>query len=287
MPWCQKRDSMGIEIDVVPHRDGQLVVDDIAARIGPRTAAVALSSVQWTNGFRCDLDEIGSLCREHGVWLIVDAIQQLGAMPLDVGQTPVDVLACGGHKWLNAPFGAGFLYIREGAMERLRPPLAGYLSLETPADGWGTYFATPSMAPVRDYRFEASARRYEIGGTANYPGTIGLAASLRLINDLGPQAISAHIMDLTDHLLEGLRSLNVDIVTPVEPKHRSGIVSFSVGNADANLALMEHLLDEGVLVSVRYTSEVGGVRVSSHFFNSIADIERLLGGIRHWLHRRG
>ena len=286
MPWCQKRDELGLAIDVVAHRDGRVLVDDIAAAIGPDTAAVVVSSVQWTNGYRCDLASLGSLCRERGVWLIVDAIQHLGAMPLDVRATPVDLLACGGHKWLNAPFGAGFLYIRREAMERLRPPTAGYLSVETPEGGWGAYFATPSIVPVRDYSFDGTARRYEVGGTANYPGAIGLTASLHLVNQLGPVAVAARIYQLTDYLIDGLRTLGVTIVTPTDPKCRSGIVTFSVGSADENIGLMEHLLDQDVLVSVRYTSGVGGVRVSCHFYNAEQDVERLLDGTAGWLRRR-
>jgi selenocysteine lyase/cysteine desulfurase len=197
-------------------------------------------------------------------------------MPLDVQETPVDILACGGHKWLNAPFGTGFLYIRRDAMPRLRPPLAGYLSLETPPGGWGHYFQTPSTTPVREYRFVEHARRYEIGGTANYPGAIGLAASLQLINDLGPARIAERIYQLTDHLIAGLQTLGVEMVTPLQREHRSGMVTFSVGSAEKNLALMERLLDHQVLVSVRYTSHVGGVRVSCHFYNLIEDVDRLL-----------
>jgi selenocysteine lyase/cysteine desulfurase len=276
VPWCQQQKAIGIEIDVVPHRHGMIRVEDIAERITAKTKVVAISSVQWTNGFRCDLNTLSALCRDRGVWLVVDAIQHLGAMPLDVQETPVDILACGGHKWLNAPFGTGFLYIRRDAMPRLRPPLAGYLSLETPPGGWGHYFQTPSTTPVREYRFVEHARRYEIGGTANYPGAIGLAASLQLINDLGPARIAERIYQLTDHLIAGLQTLGVEMVTPLQREHRSGMVTFSVGSAEKNLALMERLLDHQVLVSVRYTSHVGGVRVSCHFYNLIEDVDRLL-----------
>jgi selenocysteine lyase/cysteine desulfurase len=197
-------------------------------------------------------------------------------MPIDVQETPIDMLACGGHKWLNAPFGTGFLYIRRDVMPKLRPPLAGYLSLETPSGGWGHYFQTPSISPVRDYHFVDQARRYEVGGTANYPGAIGLAASLQLINELGPARIAERIYQLTDHLIAGLQTLGVEIVTPVAREHRSGIVTFSVGSVEKNLTLMEYLLDHQVLVSVRYTARIGGVRVSCHFYNSLEDIDRLL-----------
>lgn len=276
VPWCQKREEAGIEIDVVPHRNGEVRIEDIADRIGARTRVVSISSVQWSNGYRSDLGALGALCRDRGVWLVVDAIQQLGAVPIDVKETPVDMLACGGHKWLNSPFGAGFLYVRRDLVEEMRPPVAGYLSLEEPEGGWGNYFQTPSIKPVRDYRFVREARRYEVGGTSNYPGAIGLAASVRMINELGASRIRDRIYDLTDRLIAGLQEIGVEIVTPLDRKNRSGIVTFSVGEARDNLALMERLLERQVLVSVRYTSHIGGVRVSCHFYNSFEDIDRLL-----------
>ena len=98
---------MGLEIDVVRNNRGAIRIEDVAAWITPRTKAVVISSVQWSNGFRLDLDSLSALCRDRRVWLVIDAVQQLGAFPIDVRETPVDILACGGHKWLNAPFGVG------------------------------------------------------------------------------------------------------------------------------------------------------------------------------------
>src|SRR5581483_8406051 len=98
IPWVEKKKD-GIEIDVVPNRNGEVRVEDFAERITPRTRVIAISSVQWSNGFRCDLAGFSKLCRERNIWFVVDAIQQLGAVPIDVRETPVDFLACGGHKW--------------------------------------------------------------------------------------------------------------------------------------------------------------------------------------------
>ena len=279
IPWCQRKAAEGVEIDLVPNHNGRILTEEIAAQVQPRTRVLAISSVQWSNGFRCDLEAVCALCRQHGIWLVVDAIQHLGAIPLDVRKAPVDILACGGHKWLNSPFGTGILYIRRDARDRLRPPIAGYMSLEPPAGGWQNYFQTASITPLSDYRFVREARRFEIGGTSNYPGAIALAASLRLINNLGTAAIWEHIRGLTDRLIDGLRNLGVKVVTPAEEGCRSGIVTFSVGSVDHNVALMQRLLDRKILVSVRYTSFVGGVRVSCHFFNSQADIEMLLAAV--------
>src|SRR4029077_13333881 len=126
------------------------------------------------------------------------------------------------------------------------------------------------------YQFVTGARRYENGGTANYPGAVGLAASLKLMDQVGHENIAAHIYSLTDQLLAGLGNLPVSIVTPRARERRSGIITFSVGSSEENITLMNRLLEEKILVSVRYTSNVGGVRVSCHFYNSQEDIETLL-----------
>ncbi|PYX93602.1 MAG: aminotransferase, partial [Acidobacteria bacterium] len=284
VPWVQKTARKeGIEIDVVANRNGEVRVEDFAERLTPRTRVVAVSTVQWTNGYRLDLAALSRLCHERGVWLVVDAIQQLGAIPLDVRETPVDILACGGHKWLNAPFGCGFLYINCHVLPELRPPLAGYLCIEDPPGGWGEYFQTPSTTPVKEYTFAKSARRFETGGTSNYPGAVGLAASLKLIHELGPDRIAKHIYQLTDQLLAGLDELPVEVVTPRAPENRSGIVTFSVGSAEENVKLMHRLQEKKILVSVRYTSHVGGIRVSCHFYNSAEDIENLLAELKRLL----
>jgi cysteine desulfurase/selenocysteine lyase len=279
IPWVQKCHTLGIEIDVAAHHDGQVRIEDIASKIVPETKVIAVSSVQWTNGFRVDLKSLSALCRERDIWLVVDAIQQLGAMPIDVRATPVDFLICGGHKWLNSPFGTGFMYINGHSVERLNRPTAGYLSVEPPDGGWGNYFQDPSTSPVREYRFVSGARRFELGGTANYPGAIGLAASLRLINELGPAQIAEHIEGLTDHLIRRLRTLGFEVLTPAAPEQRAGIVTFSAGDQEENVKLMERLLSRKILVSVRYTSGVGGIRVSCHFYNSEQDIDALLDSL--------
>jgi cysteine desulfurase/selenocysteine lyase len=186
LPWKQLAVTKGIFLDIAPHRDGRVGIQDIAAALRPRTRAVIISAVQWNNGFRCDLAELSELCRERGVWPVVDAIQQLGAVPIRVHQTPVDFLARGGHKWLNSPFGAGLLYIRRESMPRMRPPRSGYLALADPPGGWGNYFQTPAISPLDEHSIATGARRYETGGTSNYPGAIALGASLSLLNEAGP-----------------------------------------------------------------------------------------------------
>jgi selenocysteine lyase/cysteine desulfurase len=276
VPWVQKRDEIGITIDTVPNRDGRILIEDIEAALTPKTRVVTISSVQWSNGFRCDLEALSRLCRERGVFLVVDAVQQIGAIPLDVQKTPIDAIACGGHKWLMAPFGCGFLYLNEHFRAKLKPPLAGYLSVSDPEGGWGRYFETPSIVPVRDYDFVDGARRFETGGTANYPGAIGLAESVGLINQIGIENVGHHVMSLTTYLIDALHHQQFRVVTPEAREHRSGIVTFTLDRPEDNLALIDFLHSQKVLVSVRYTSHVGGVRVSCHLFNNTNDLDRLV-----------
>src|SRR5262249_34682814 len=111
VPWIGRQPLEKFNIQIVRHRHGRLEGDDFARAMDSHTRLILVSSVQWNNGFRADLAALGQLAQERGVLLAVDAIQQLGAIPLDVGRTPVDIVVTGGHKWLNAPVGRGFLYV--------------------------------------------------------------------------------------------------------------------------------------------------------------------------------
>jgi selenocysteine lyase/cysteine desulfurase len=135
------------------------------------------------------------------------------------------------------------------------------------------------MIPVKDYSFISTAQRYEIGGTANYPGAVGLAAALKLVEQIGQHEIESHIINLTDRLIAGIDRLGIDLITPRTKENRSGIVTFSIGSAEENVKLVTRLAEQKILVSVRYTSGVGGVRVSCHVYDSTEDIDRLLVAI--------
>jgi selenocysteine lyase/cysteine desulfurase len=237
--------------------------------------------VQWSNGFRADLEAFSNLTRERGVLLVVDAVQQLGAVGLDVSRTPVDFLVSGGHKWLNAPAGRGFLYVHPRQAEKLSPAAWGYLNIAEPAQGWAEYFATPDIPAVRDYEFTTGARRFELGGTANYPGNVVLGASLALINELGIGVIEEHVLNLAECLSGSLREAGATVVSPPERGSRSGIVTFTLGDGvERDTACLRSLLDQRILISQRYTAAVGGLRVSVHFFNNAEDVQQLADAVR-------
>jgi selenocysteine lyase/cysteine desulfurase len=288
VPWIGRQQTDGFHIEVVPNRGGRLLVDDFARAADAHTRMILLSSVQWSSGYRADLAAFSDLARTCNLVLVVDAIQQLGALALDVGRTPVDFLVCGGHKWLNAPAGRGFLYVHPRQVERLQPTAWGYLNIAEPPEGWAAYFATPSIPAVRPYDFTRTARRFEVGGTANYPGNVVLGASLALINELGIDRIEARIRRLTDLLLEELCRTGAALVTPPEPEARSGIITFTLGQGPArDAAFLDRLRARRILISQRYTAGVGGLRVSVHFFNNEDDVLALTRAVAEECGRSG
>jgi cysteine desulfurase/selenocysteine lyase len=279
VPWIPRPERVNLE--VISQHEGRLRVDDFARAIDGQTRMILLSSVQWNNGFRADLADFSELARKHDLVLVVDAIQQLGAITLDVGQTPVDFLVCGGHKWLNAPVGRGFLYVHPRLAGRLRPSAWGYLNILDPPQGWADYFATPDIPAVRNYDFTPTAKRFEIGGTANYPGNVVLGESLALINALGGNAITDYVLDLGDKLIGLLQSAGATVVSPQQRSERSGIITFTMGHGPAaDTACLRQLLDRRILISQRYTAGIGGLRVSVHFFNNEDDVKQLADAVR-------
>ncbi len=288
IPWLKLAERGTIrEVRVARNRDGAVPVDAFAKLVDADTRALVVSSVQWTNGYAVDLHALADLCRAHDALLVVDAIQQLGATRLDVREVPADVVIAGGHKWLNAPFGCGLLFVRESTLPQLQMPSWGYLGLDPPEGGWGRYFATPESSPVRIYDFPTAAKSLEINGTANYPGAVGLGASLELINAIGIATIEAHVLELGDRLQEELPRLGVRLATRPEPEARSGITTFEVSALTAeNEAFLQALLDERIYVAMRYTSGVGGIRISTHLYDDHDDLDRLLAVMRSLLGRR-
>lgn len=266
------------EVRLARNVNGALPVESFERVVDERTRAVVVSSVQWTNGYRVDLTALGALCRDAGALLVVDAVQQLGALKLDVRETPCDILVAGGHKWLNAPFGCGLLYVSRRAQREIHQPWWGYLAMDLPEGGWPAYFADPETTPLRPYPFPESARALETGGTSNYPGAAALGASLALVNEFGIGAAERHILGLSARLREELDGLGFDVISHADAP--SGITTFRTSpDMTRDEVVVNELLDERILVSIRYTSNVGGIRVSTHFYNDEHDLDVLVSAL--------
>ena len=194
---------------------------------------------------------------------MVDAIQGLGAFPLDVRQTPIDFLAAEGRKWMLSPEGTGLLFIRREHLDRLRPLGVGWHSVVHASD-----YTRIELS------FKPSAERYE-GGAQNMVGMIGFGTSLELLLELGTEAVAAAILDITDQACQRLQKLGATIVSDRSPERRSGIVAFELPGRDP-WAVRKHCLTRNVVLSCR----AGRLRISPHAYNNEEDLERLVEALK-------
>ena len=268
----------GAEIRVAHHRDGVVTVDDFAALIDQKTRVVLVSAVQWVNGLRLDIPAFSELAEKTGFFLIVDAIQQLGAIPLDLSRLHVDFLAAGAQKWLNAPFSVGILYASKNVWDRVEPGTAhGLFALAEPPGGWAKVLSDPDLTPFLDLPLASDARRFDVSGMPKMVGSAGLSASLAYLNHLDQEGAAEHILALGDWLIEELKRRGFKVWTPQAHHLRSGIVTFDpFGNGGRVHQLVQELEKERIYLSARYCSGAGGVRVSIHFYNNREDLEALL-----------
>jgi cysteine desulfurase/selenocysteine lyase len=213
--------------------------------------------VQYSTGFRLDLQALSELCAKRRVLLCLDAIQGVGALPIDLQAAPVDFCAFGAHKWLLAPQGIGILYVNQRVWDLLQPSNVGWLGVN-----WHDYTAFDYDSPLME-----SAARYE-EGTRSLVGIAGLEQSLRLLLDVGPERTARHLQVLTDHLVDHLQRLGYSILTPLEQEHRSGIVTFCHAQRSAQ-CIFDALRAAGIVGAVRE----GGVRLSPHIYNTLDEID--------------
>ncbi len=259
-PWMALG-ARGVEVEIVPvTREGWPDELLLLERVrDPRVRVLAVSLVQFGSGYTVDLARLSRACRDTGTWLVLDAIQGIGQLPVDVRETPVDVLACGGQKWLLSPWGSGFVYVRR-AMFDLLPP----------ADvGWMAYDGTDDLNRLTDYGdvLRSNARRYELV-TLPYQDVAGFVASVSMLLDIGVPAVRDHLAEIRAPLLDWAASRGVPVSSPVDPVHASGIVCLELPDAPRAYAALRRA---GIVTSLRE----GSIRVSPHLYNTEDELRRV------------
>ncbi|MEM6393066.1 MAG: aminotransferase class V-fold PLP-dependent enzyme [Planctomycetota bacterium] len=255
----------GVMVTEVPEGpDRRIAVEDVVEAVTDRTRVVAISHAQYSTGYRIDLKPIAETVHLAGGYLCVDAIQTVGAMPVDVVRDGIDFLAADGHKWMLGPEGAGFFYCRPDLCEMLHPPVTGWIGMED------------ALAYHRfRFEFRKDARRFE-PGTWNIPGLLALGASLEMLLGEGLDTVWSRIEALTAQLRSGLRERGYRVVSPDRTGERSGITSFLPPGAkpfDAGLKrVVSRLRSEGIEIAER----AGLLRVSPHFYTPASAINALL-----------
>jgi selenocysteine lyase/cysteine desulfurase len=220
---------------------------------------LSISFVQYLSGYRADIEAIGEICARHGVFFFVDAIQGLGALPLDVRRARIHALAADGHKWLLGPEGCGILYIQRDCQDAIEPVEFGWTNVK----GWQDYSS-------RDMTLRNDAGRYE-PGTLNVIGCFGLRASIELLLEAGIENIAPHVIRLGDLLAEWARQKGYEVMLDRTPANASGIVSIRKEGIDARW-LWTRLRDAGIVTAPRQ----GWLRLSPHFYLSPDDAAQVI-----------
>lgn len=236
--------------------DWEKIIDD-------KTAIVALSHVQFSDGFKSNLKEIAKIAHSHGAYVVVDAIQSLGIVPFDVKDNNVDFVASAGYKWLLGPSGTGLFYTKPEHLDKLESILVGW-------------FSTTEYENLMHNEFKPwkDARKYQ--QTMINPALNAFNESLKIILNWNVGESYSHVIKLLDFLVSEINELDYcNISSSLDANERSGIVKLNIRNSKD---LIEHLRKKDIIVSYRDN----GVRISPHAYNSIEEIKKLVKELKIW-----
>jgi selenocysteine lyase/cysteine desulfurase len=259
-PWMMLKD-IGVTLELAPTTpEGWPDEDYLLERLGdPRVRVLAVSLVQFSNGYTVDLARLSAATRAAGTYLVVDAIQGVGQIPVDLRKTPVDILSCGAQKWLLSPWGSGFVYVRRELIRELRPSITGWMAFE----------GTEDFTRLTQYNdtLRGDARRFELI-TLPYQDFAGMNASLGLLLGLGIPRIRKHLQTLHAPVLAWAARSGARVASPASARG-SGILCV----APANVGEAFRALKTAHVIS---SMREGAIRLSPHAYNTLDEMERVV-----------
>ncbi|MDY6986285.1 MAG: aminotransferase class V-fold PLP-dependent enzyme [Candidatus Thermoplasmatota archaeon] len=243
LPWLKEKHR------VVNSKDYKLDINEIEKAIDEKTIALAISHVEFSNGFKNNIRELKKMCDEKGAKLVVDVVQSLGALELD----PCMDIACGaGYKWLMGPYGVGIFYVSDSLIDEF--PFIGHNSIE---------YDETERFDYENTALKKGARRFEIGNLP-FPLIFALSKSVKQLSDFGKKRIEREVMKLSGMLIDGL---NLEVKTP---ENRGAIVG-----AKGEKRIVESLRKKKISISARS----GLLRFSPHFWNTEEEIEKVINEV--------
>lgn len=262
-PWSRVAKSTGAQIRLAKSKNGYSSINAISSLIDQNTSVVCISHTEFSNGHTYDLHVLAELAHKKDAILVVDATQSAGAIPIDVEKDKIDVLVTGAYKWLCAPFGSAFMYIRHNLAKKLNPGLVGFRSHKNMWDLDATRL-----------RYNDDVSKYEFS-TLAFGCILGLSESLKYLNTIGIDKIYKYNLFLTDHLIEGLKQMDAKIISTDKCVNRSPIITAKFKNKDSE-SIINDLRCANIFISQRKE----WVRFSPHFYNTLEDIDLVISEIR-------
>lgn len=256
LPWMNRR----IPVHLLPPVHGEVRAEAVQASMTSETGVIALSHVQFSNGFRLNPEQIGEIKGRHA--LVINAAQSAGAFDIDVQRMKIDALCSTGHKWLLSGYGSGFVYLSRELLDRSLPRSIGWLSVDDPFE-----MRNDEFRPRHD-----AAARVELG-CPHFAGIFSLGASLDLIQEIGIRSIEERVLELNRMLTSRLSEIGWEVISPVKNEEsRSAETLVACEKAGE---VFRQLLRRNIVV----TEKPEGIRVATHFFNSEDDVEQLITGL--------
>ena len=251
----------GVVIDFYDPKDHRITLDVIKEHVKPETKLVSLSSVQFSTGYRADLEAIGKFCKENNIVFSVDGIQSVPYRSLDVTKCKIDFLSVGSHKWMMGTEGVAFIYVSERVQKLIHQSAMGWTSVKDVFDHFN--FDTN--------RLRDDAGRYE-NGTLNYFGIVGMNAALKFFAEFGFAEMEKNTLALSGIIIDMLEKRGVEVVTPKNETERAGIVSAYIDNAEE---VVKKLLQKNIIVAFR----AGRIRFAPYFYNTEEEVRKAVNAV--------
>jgi cysteine desulfurase/selenocysteine lyase len=270
IPWMRQKGRYGIDVKRVKSRKGMVPLSAIEEAIDDHTKVISICHIHTANGYKNDLEALGKIAGQYGVYLVVNTSQSLGAVEIDVKRMNIDFVTCSAYKWALGPPGTGLMYVRKELIDRFEPPFVGIgqedQSIVEPDFNYHEY------SPENLAR---TARKFEYGGHQMATGIIGLIEALKYLDNIGMDEIASRNAMLIDHTVKLLRELDVELSPWIDDTScRGSHLGFSAKIPAKTI--YESLRERRILTVPRmgYTGKEL-VRVAPHFFNTKEEIEEL------------
>jgi selenocysteine lyase/cysteine desulfurase len=257
IPWMHRR----IPVHIVKSVDGVVTTEALRRARDIRSGVISISYVQYSNGLRANLQELGENKGEHA--LVVNASQAAGAFEIDVKRMKIDALCSTGHKWMLSGYGSGFVYISRELQAQSKPSMIGWLSVQDP------YGDRNNEVHLRH---DVSARA-ELG-CPHFPGIFALGASVEMMQSIGLKSIEERALELNRYLTNRLSETGWKVLSPLgNESYRSAETLVAAENPSQTVSA---LAAKKILV----TEKPQGFRVATDFFNNEEDVEGLIEALR-------
>lgn len=254
IPWMHRQ----IPVHLVKSVAGELQTSDVLRAMTSKTGIISLSHVQYSNGFRTNLTQLGLEKGNHA--LVVNASQSAGVFEIDVKEMKIDALCATGHKWMLSGYGSGFVYINRALLAETKPRAIGWLSVEDP---YGDRNSEIKLRPD-------AAARSELG-CPHFAGIFALGASVDFLTGVGMANIQERALSMNRILTDRLLETGLTVLSPLGSEdNRSAETLVAIENP---AQVVTKLALQGLIV----TEKPEGIRVATDFFNNDQDIERLIG----------